>query len=71
MNDTMAIRRSSKEEMYLLREGDCLWRVNEDGMVDCKAQGHSSVLELFTRQQQWKTPSRRLFQHYPLQDSSN
>ena len=32
MNDTMAIRRSCEEGMYLLRKGDCLWRVNEDGV---------------------------------------
>jgi hypothetical protein len=32
MNDTMTIRRSCEEGMYLLREGDCLWRVNEDGI---------------------------------------
>lgn len=71
MNKTMAIRRSCEDGMYLLREGDCLWRVNEDGMVDCTAQGHTCVFELLTRLQQWKAPSHRLFQNYPLQDTAN
>jgi hypothetical protein len=71
MNDTMAIRRSCEEGMYLLREGDCLWRVNEDGIVDCTAQGHTRAFELLTFLQQWKTPSRRLSQKFPLQDISN
>ena len=66
MNGTMAIRRSCEEGMYLLREGDNLWRVNEDGIVDCRAHGYSCVFELLTKLQQWKTPSRRIFQNYPL-----
>ena len=71
MNDTMAIARSCEEGMYILREGDCLWRVNEDGIIDCTAQGHTSVFELLTFIQQWKTPSLRLFQKYPLQGPSD
>ena len=71
MNDTMAIGRSGEEGMYFLREGNCLCRVNEDGIVDSTAHGHSRVFELLTRLQQWETPSRHLFQHYPLQDPSN
>lgn len=71
MNDTMAIRRSYEKGIYLLREGDGLWRVNEDGTVDCTAHGHSRIFELLTRLQQWNTPSRRLLQSYPLQDPSN
>ena len=61
MKDTMAIARSCEEGMYILREGDYLWRVNEDGGIDCTAQGHNSVFELLTRLQQWKTPSRQVF----------
>ena len=71
MHDTMAIRRSCEEGMYLLREGENLWRVNEDGIVDCTAQGHSPVFELLAMVQQWRTPTRRLFQLYPLQEPSN
>jgi len=71
MNDTMSISRSCEEGMYLLREGDCLWRVNEDGMIDCTSHGHVRVFELLTFLQQWKTPSRGLFQNDPLQDTSH
>ena len=71
MNDTMTIRRSCEEGMYLLREGDCLWRVNEDGIVDCIASGHTGVFELLTKIQQCKIPSRGLFQNYPRQDAAN
>ena len=71
MNDTMTISRSCEEGMYLLREGDSLWRVDEDGMVDCTAQGHIRVFEFLTFIHQWKTPIRRLFQKYPLQDTPN
>jgi hypothetical protein len=70
MNDTITIRRSGEEGMYLLREGARLWRVNEDGVVDCAAQGHSHVFELLARVQQWRTPSRRIFKDYHLQDPS-
>ena len=52
MNGTMTIRRSCEEGMYLLREGERLWRVNEDGIVDCVAQGHSHVFELLATVQQ-------------------
>jgi len=71
MNDTMTIRRSCEEGMYLLREGDCLWRVNEDGIVDCIASGHTRVFDLLIQLQQWKTPTHRRFLNYPLQDTSN
>ena len=71
MNDTMSISRSCEEGMYLLREGDCLWRVNEDGIVDCIASGHTRVFELLLKLQQWKTPSHRLLQKYPLQENSD
>ena len=71
MNDTITIRRSYEEGMYLLREGDRLWRVNEDGVIDCAAQGHSPVFDLLASVQQWRTPSRRLFQHYPLQEPTD
>jgi hypothetical protein len=68
MDDTMTIARSIEEGMFLLREGDCLWRVNEDGIIDCTAQGHTGVFNLLTCLQEWKTPSRRIFQEYPFQD---
>ena len=61
MNDTMSIRRSCEEGMYLLREGDGLWRVNEDGIVDCTAHGHTHVFEFLARLQEWNPPSRRIF----------
>ena len=61
MNDTMAIARSSEEGMYLLREGDCLWRVNEEGMVDCTAHGHTHVFEFLARIQEGDPPSRLTF----------
>lgn len=68
MNDPMAISRSSEEGMYLLREGEYVWRVDEDGRVDCAVLGDPTVFELLTFIQQWKTPSRRLLQEYPWQD---
>lgn len=70
MNDIMGISRSCEKGMYLLREDDCLWRVNQDGMVECAAQGDTNAFELLTLIQQWKTPSRRLLQEYPWQDPS-
>jgi len=71
MYDTMSISRSCEEGMYLLREGDSLWRVNEDGRIDCIASGHTCVFELLNFLQQWKTQSLRPFQNYPLQDPSD
>ena len=68
MNDPMTIYRSGEEGMYLLREGKYLWRVNEDGMVDCIARGHTRAFDLLTSLQQWKTPSRRLLQEYSWED---
>jgi hypothetical protein len=71
MNDTMAIARSREEGMYILREGDCLWRVNEDGMVDRTAQGHTSVFKLLALIQEWKSSSGQLDDHSSLEDPSN
>jgi len=71
MNDTMAIARSCEEGMYILREGDSLWRVNEDGMIDCDAQGHTSVFKLLTFIQEWKTSFYQPDYHPPLEDPSN
>ena len=71
MNNTMAIARSCEEGMYILREGDCLWRVNEEGEVDCMAQGLTRVFEQLAFIQQWKGLSPRLLQEYPLQDPLN
>ncbi len=67
----MAIRRSSEEGKYLLLEGNRVWRVGEDGRIDCSASGSKKIFELLNFLQSWKTPSRRRLQHYPLQDSSN
>ena len=71
MNDRMTIARSLEEGMYILREGDCFWRVDEDGKVDCAAQGLNRVFEQLVFIQQLKSPSRRIFQKYPLNDSSD
>ena len=60
MNDTMAIRRSCEEGMYLLREGDCLCRVNEDG-VDAHFQ-KTAILSIIQQSHtaknpyQWRSP---------------
>ncbi len=71
MNDTMTIRRSTEEGMYLLRNGDDVWRVDENGQVDCVAGGETRLLELLNFLQQWKTPSRRIFEQYPLPGTSS
>lgn len=71
MDDTMTISRSCEEGMYLLREDDYVWRVNEDGEVDCAVLGNPTAFELLTFIQKWKIPSRRIFQDYPFQDFSN
>ncbi|MDR4460758.1 MAG: hypothetical protein MRJ67_15295 [Nitrospirales bacterium] len=71
MNGTMAISRSHEEGMYLLREGDYVWRVTEDGKVDCAILGDPTACELLTFIQNWKTPSRRIFQEYPFKDFPN
>ena len=63
----MTIARSCEEGMYILREGDCLWRVNEGGMVDCVTKGHMRVFEQLAFIQQWKTPSRSLLEEFPQQ----
>ena len=71
MNGTMSISRSCEEGMYLLREGECLWRVNEGGEIDCASQVPTRLSELLHFLQEWKPPSRRLFLNYPLQDPLN
>ena len=71
INVFMAIRRSCEEGKYLLIEGDCVWRVCEAGKIDCSVSGSTTIFELLNFLQTWKTPSRRLLQHYPLQDTSN
>ncbi|MEO6202276.1 MAG: hypothetical protein ABIU05_10255 [Nitrospirales bacterium] len=68
MTDTMTISRSREEGMFLLREGDYVWRVNEDGKVDCAVLGDPTAFELLSFIQKWKTPSRRIFQEYPFKD---
>ncbi|GJL68949.1 MAG: hypothetical protein NPIRA06_15840 [Nitrospirales bacterium] len=45
VNDTMTISRSRKEGMFLLRKGDYVWRVHEDGKVDCARPGDATALE--------------------------
>ena len=54
MNETMGIARSSEEGMYLLRDGECLWRVDQDGKVDCTAQGKAGAFLLLKFVQEWK-----------------
>ncbi len=66
MNRVMAISRSCEEGWYLLREDDYIWRVKENGKIDCAAQGSARLLELLDFLQKWKTPSRRIFLNYPL-----
>lgn len=67
----MTIARSCEEGMYILREDDCLWRVNEDGMVDCVAKGHMRVFEQLAFIQQWRTPPRSVLKEFPQQHFSN
>jgi hypothetical protein len=71
MNDRMSIAPSFEEGMYILREGDYVWRVNRNGMIDCSAKDLTCVFEQLAIIRQWKTPSHRIFQDYPLEDSSN
>jgi hypothetical protein len=71
MNDTMTIRRSCEQGMYLLREAECFWRVNKDGEIDCAVQGPTRLSELLHFLQEWKAPTRRIFINYPLQESSD
>lgn len=70
MDNRWSISRSFEEGMFVLQEGDCLWRVNEDGVLDCSVRGLTSVIEQLAFIQQWKTPTRRIFQAYPLEDTS-
>ncbi len=46
MNQGMAISRSCEEEMYLLRDEDWIWRVYENGAIDCTAQGSIRLFEV-------------------------
>jgi len=69
MSESMAISRSCEEKMYLLREGDCVWRVNENGKIDCTAKGPTPLFELLHFLQEWKIPPSRLFLNYPLTES--
>jgi hypothetical protein len=71
MNDTMSIARSLEEGMYILLEGEYLWRVNEDGEIDCTAQGPTCVFNLLTLIQQWKTSTGQSDDHPPLEDPSS
>ncbi len=67
MNQAMGISRSCEEGMYLLREGDGIWRVHKNGAIDCAAQGSTRLFEVLDFLQKWKTSSRRTFLNYPLQ----
>ena len=60
MNDTISICRSCEEGMYLLREGECLWRIDEEGRVDDMVKDHTRVFEQLAFIQQWRNPSQRL-----------
>ncbi|MEX2494289.1 MAG: hypothetical protein WD425_21325 [Nitrospirales bacterium] len=71
MSDIMTIRRSCEEGMYLLPEGDCLWRMNDAGEIECAAQMPPRLLELLYFLQEWITPSRRRFLNYPLHEWSD
>ncbi len=71
MNVTMAISRSCETGKYLVREGDRMWRMDENGKVDCTASGPPTLFELLHFLQRWKTPSLCLLQEYPQQDRSN
>ncbi|HNP61709.1 MAG TPA: hypothetical protein PKM72_12770 [Nitrospirales bacterium] len=71
MNATMTIGRSREEGMFLLRESDYVWRVHEDGKVDCALHGDATAFERLSFIQKWRTPSRRIFQEYPFQDFSH
>ncbi|MCA9471570.1 MAG: hypothetical protein MRJ96_08285 [Nitrospirales bacterium] len=54
MIETMGIARSSEAEMYLLRDGECLWRIDHNGQVECTAQGKASVFTFLYRVREWK-----------------
>jgi hypothetical protein len=71
MNEIMGISRSCEEGMYLLREGKSVWRVNENGEIDCAAQVPTRLFELLHFLQECKIPSRRLFLNYPLEEWSD
>ena len=70
MDDIMSITRSLEKGMYILREGDCLWRIDEKGRVEDMATGLTRVFEQLAFIQQWKTPSRGIFEEHPQQDPS-
>ncbi len=61
----MTIARSCEEGMYILREDDCLWRVHEDGMVDCFAKCHSGIFKQLAFIQQCRTSTRSLLKEFP------
>lgn len=61
MKSRITISRTFEESMYILREGDCLWRVDEDGGLDSSVRGLTSTVEQLAFIQQWKIPSRRIF----------
>lgn len=69
-NPVMTIARSYEEKMYILRENDCLWRIHEDGMVDCVAKGPMRVFEQLAFIQQWRTPVRSSLEEFPQQHGS-
>lgn len=70
MNSRMTISRSFEEGMYILREDDSLWRIDEDGGLDSSVRGLTSRMEQLAFIQQWRIPSRRIFRTYPLEDAS-
>ena len=71
MNDTISISRSLEEGKYILRDGECWWRVNADGAVECTAQGHARVFELLAFIQQGKTSAGQPSDDPPLEDQSS
>lgn len=70
MMSRMTISRTFEEGMYIIREDDCLWRIDEDGRLDSSVRGLTSTIEQLAYIQQWRIPSRRIFRAYPLEDAS-
>ncbi len=71
MNDSMAIRRSCESGKYLLREGNYVWRMDENGKVDCTANVPTTMFKLLNFLQTCKSPYPRLLQYDPHQDTSH
>lgn len=62
MEDRMTVARSFEEGMFILRENDCLWRINEEGEIESLGKGLTSAIKQLAFIQQWKTPPRESIQ---------